>query len=282
MICSNYREWFLTYVDSYGKEPEIILKKEHSLRVANNMKCIFKALKLPKDYILLADFIGLFHDIGRFEQWRQCKTFQDSIYVDHADDSAYYLTYEGMIKQILPERIYDLLIYDAIKYHNKLFLPKEFCIKDEQIVKRHPSFQKILDISSNGLEAYFPLASLYAMSIRDADKIDILYQYIIAEYFLQMDNLPVSENVKQAFLENKPIDKRDRKTANDSLILRLAFINDINLTKSLTLIKDRQLLQGIRAHYPDKDHTNEYFDYAEQRLNTLIEENKGQEYVLKK
>lgn len=279
---SNYKKWFLNYVDSYGKEPEIILKRDHSLRVADNMKYIFQQLKMPNDYISLADFIGLFHDIGRFEQWRNYKTFNDNKSVDHADFSAHNLLYEGILKNILIERCYDSLIYDAIKYHNKLFLPKEFTLKNEQLFKMIPNLKNTLDLASSRLEESSAITSLYVMAIRDADKIDILHQYFVSQYFLKTDYLPVSDKVASDFFENKPIDKKYRKNLNDVLILRLAFLNDINLTRSLIMIRDRRILNKMQEAYPDKVHLNEYFRYAEERLNSLIDKNKDYEYVLKK
>ncbi len=276
MIKDNYQKWFQSYVEKYGDIPEIALKRTHSLRVATQMEHVFKLLKFSEDYTVLANFVGLFHDIGRFEQWRNYNTFNDNKSVDHADYSADKLIKDGLISEIISIRDYDKLIYDAIKYHNKLFLPNNLNIKNEQI------FQNNLDLNTAIKDNYRALTSLYSMAIRDIDKIDILYQYLLSNYFLNTDNLPVTDKVAENFFNNQIIDKRDRKNLNDALVLRLSFINDINLTKSLVLIKNNDFINKIRSVYPDKNNMTKFFIYAEDRLNQLIEDNYNHEYVLKK
>lgn len=276
----NYQNWFLKYVETYGKEPEIIMKRDHSLRVAKDMKGLFTQLNKGEDYTSLAHFIGLFHDIGRFEQWRQYHTFYDASSVDHASFSAEKLFFDGLIKEIIQIRDYDLFIYHAIKYHNKYALPKNLNIKDELVLSK-----PLNDIVKNFLEdidSFEAVDSLYSMSIRDMDKVDILKQYLLSDYFLKKDENPVTQKVADDFLMNKLIYKEDRKTYNDVMILRLSFINDMNLTASLKMIKEEKLLDYIYDVYPNKNQLSYYFGYAKERLQELIEENKNSIYVLKK
>lgn len=276
MNTNNYTNWFLNYVNTFGNEPMIILKRDHSIRVAKDMRMIFNSLSLCNEYVSLAHFLGLYHDIGRFKQWNIYHTFNDNKSVDHADYSAYNLINEGLINQIIPERDYDMLIYNAIKYHNKLNLPCGINIKDESI------FNTKLSLTENISNNFDIITSLYAMSIRDADKIDILKQYILSDDFLNTDNLPVSNSVAESFFNNKPIDKNDRKNLNDVLILRLSFINDFNLTQSLKVLQQRNLLNKIYDVFPDKENTKLFFEYANARLNQLISDNTNYQYVLKK
>lgn len=280
--CKRYRTWFLNYVKEYGNEPEVIIKKEHSFRVASSMKDVFQALDLNDEYISLAELIGLYHDIGRFEQWRKYHTFFDGSSVDHAQFGADILLCTGMIKQIYLERYYDFLIYDSIKYHNILSLPSELSIKDESVFKSSIDLEKVLKNYMDYEKDYKVINSLYAMAIRDADKLDILKQYTISDYLLKSDDIPVSPKVEEAFFANRPISKEDRKTKNDSMVLRLSFINDINLTKFLKLIRDENILERINLIYPNKELVQPYFDYAYKRLDELIDDNKKTQYVLKK
>ena len=120
------------------------------------------------------------------------------------------------------------------------------------------------------------------MAIRDADKMDILKQYLISDFLLNDSQLPVTEKVANDFLSNRPILKQDRKSPNDSLLLRLAFINDINLTYFLKQIKEENIIEKINEIYPQKNLTKIYFDYAKKRLDELIDNNKDTQYVLKK
>lgn len=274
MNLENYMTWFLNYVDKFGNEPKIILKKEHSLRVAENMNNIFNKIGFTDDYVLLAHFLGLYHDIGRFKQWQVYHTFYDSKSVDHADYSADNLIKEGLINEIISKRDYDLLIYNAIKYHNKLLLPANLSIKDEQI------FSAKMNLDDTIKYSFDSVTSLYSMAIRDADKLDILKQYLLSDYFLKTDHLPVSDNVSTSFFNNQNINKEDRKNLNDVLVLRLSFINDINLTEALRIIKKTDLLQKIYEVYPDKKNTELFFEYADSRLDQLITNNCSHQYVL--
>ena len=103
---------------------------------------------------------------------------------------------------------------------------------------------------------------------------------ILSDYFLKTDYLPVSDNVSISFFNNQNINKEDRKNLNDVLALRLSFINDINLTEALRLIKKDCLLQKIYEVYPDKKNTELFFEYADSRLDQLITNNCSHQYVL--
>ena len=83
---------------------------------------------LSTDFTDLAWFLGLLHDIGRFEQVRRYGTFIDSVSVDHAEFGADLLFQENLISrftsQALPEEWLQLL-ETAIRLHNKLTLPED-------------------------------------------------------------------------------------------------------------------------------------------------------------
>ena len=78
-------EAFQEYVSHYDAEnPMISDKVAHTFRVAENAEQIALHTSCPE----LADFawfLGLLHDIGRFEQIRRYGTFADGQSVDHAE-----------------------------------------------------------------------------------------------------------------------------------------------------------------------------------------------------
>ena len=77
-IVLTNQEIFLEYVSKFDcKEKEIKRKVDHSIRVSKLCRSIAEDLSLPKDVIEIAEFIGLVHDIGRFTQWQEYKTFDD-------------------------------------------------------------------------------------------------------------------------------------------------------------------------------------------------------------
>ena len=77
---------FDEYVYGYDmNESPISLKYQHSYRVMNICKEIAQDLNLNEEDTKLAMIIGLLHDYARFEQWKQFKTFDDALSIDHGD-----------------------------------------------------------------------------------------------------------------------------------------------------------------------------------------------------
>ena len=77
---------FIKYTENYDLKVEAIERKQkHSLRVMELSTKIATELKLSQDEINLATLIGLLHDIARFEQYTQYKTYRDVDSFDHGD-----------------------------------------------------------------------------------------------------------------------------------------------------------------------------------------------------
>ena len=88
-LLEQYRTWFSRFVQVHSSadgrdQQNILLKEEHTHRVCDNTRRIAAGLSLDADDAALAEAIALFHDVGRFPQYRQYRTFQDSISVNHA------------------------------------------------------------------------------------------------------------------------------------------------------------------------------------------------------
>ena len=83
-------KWFKVYVSGYLTEnPDdnhaIRLKEEHTYRVCGNITLLSRKLDLPPEDILLAKTMALFHDLGRFKQYRRYGTFNDRVSQNHAE-----------------------------------------------------------------------------------------------------------------------------------------------------------------------------------------------------
>lgn len=140
---------FQEYTSGYDLNDGMIWHKvAHTRRVAANCERIAISLGMDGDCVDFAWFLGLLHDIGRFEQVRRYGTFVDSISVDHAEFGADLLFKERLIDRFpvesLSEEWLDRL-ETAIRLHNKLALPDDL---DGQ-------------------------TRIFCEIIRDADKIDI-------------------------------------------------------------------------------------------------------------
>ena len=150
---------FRAYTAGYDPEnPMIRLKIVHTFRVAGLCGRIAGSLGMTGAPLDLAWFLGLLHDIGRFEQVRRYGTFFDAKSVDHAEFGADLLFREGLIGRFpaegLPEG-WPELSETAIRLHNKLTLPED------------------LD----------PKTRVFAEILRDADKVDIFR--VVAEIPLE-------------------------------------------------------------------------------------------------
>ncbi len=130
-------EIFENYIKSFNLNiPELNGKYNHTFRVSQYAEEIAKSINLDEKEINRAKICALFHDLGRFPQFSEYKTFIDDKSFDHGDKS----------EEILRNLEYDDdVVLNAVKYHNK---------------KDVPAFDELTSIHSN--------------IVRDADKLDIM------------------------------------------------------------------------------------------------------------
>lgn len=199
---------FDEYTSNYNlKDKGIYLKYHHSYAVSNLMKDLAISLDLTDEEIEIAKVIGLLHDIGRFEQWKKFASFNDKN-VDHADESCNYLFNDGHIREFLDDDKYDLVIENAIRYHNKLTVPK----MDEK-------------------------SSLFTKMIRDMDKVDI-YKQCAIHYEYTFNKEEVTKEVIDCFNKEMSISHSIKKSKSDGIITMLAFLFDINFEESFDILVD--------------------------------------------
>lgn len=209
----NIEEEFKKYVSKFDLNDESILRKYyHSLRVMDKTGKIAESIKLSEKYINIAKIAGLLHDYGRFEQWKKYHTFEDKKSVDHGDLGVEILFDGKEIERYDVKKENYKIIYNVIKYHNKLEIPEDLT-KEEKIICK---------------------------IIRDADKLDI-YELILDRKILFIDdNNPITPEVEKQFFENSSINKKIVKNESNRILLRLAMIYDINFKWSLEYIYIKQ------------------------------------------
>lgn len=242
-IDKAYKE-FDKYVSNYNPEhPRIKLKTEHIKRVAKNSVKIAKDLGLSEEDIKLAELIGIFHDIGRFEQVRIADTFSDKDSgINHAEQGVKVLFDNGLIRNFIKETDYDELIRKAVINHNKAKI-------DDGLTERELLFAKI---------------------IRDADKLDIFFTTVYFEFeplfwyhgFDQEEINPLI--VKQ--IENHELIHYDMiKNNADQIPIFYAYIYDLNFDSSLKTIVESKYLDGyterLKKHFTSKK-VQEQADYC--------------------
>lgn len=222
---------FIEFVDKYDLTMENIkLKKYHSLRVMEVAAKIAKKENFNAEEIEIATLIGLLHDIARFKQYTEYKTFKDAESFDHGDEAVKILEKDNYLRKFIQNDKYDEIIKLAIKNHNK------FVIEDG-ITEEQNKFCKI---------------------IRDADKLDIFY--IAAEILWQgqeekmessIMNPEIRETInKKILMENS---KYKKISYVDSIIKILGFIFDINFKSSFEILKDEKYVDRIVNRFKFKD-----------------------------
>ena len=227
MNLEKAKDEFIKYTENYDLEVERIKGKQtHSLRVMEISKQIAQNLELPQKEIEVATLIGLLHDIARFEQFTQYGTYKDLESFDHGDFGAEILQTD--LRKYIDTDKYDEIIIKAVKNHNKFKI--EEGLTEEEL--------------------------LQAQIIRDADKIDILYQSI--DRFWkgkehEVENSIISEVVIQQITNCSQTKRQIEESPIDNVMRVIAFIFDINFKASFQILKLEDYINKILNRYDLKD-----------------------------
>ena len=242
------QEEFIRYTNDYLEYGTMItLKINHTNRVVDLCEQLAKSLNLTEEETHIAKIIGLLHDIGRFEQWKNYKSFKDYETIDHASLGIEILKKNNFLRKFIKDISYDDIIIKSIEYHNKFSIPDDLDEKEEMFVKL----------------------------IRDADKLDILYLYIDKEIDLPMDN-EFTSNTYQIIMQGKSVNRPSLKTKTDKLSVSLGFVFDINYKYSFNYLKEKNYYNEIIDYYSTKL-DNELFkkqlEEIRKKINNYIEVN---------
>ena len=239
---------FVEYVKKYDlNDFKIKLKLSHSIRVEQYAKQIAQSIELNDEDVEIATMIGLFHDVGRFEQIKRYNTFIDAESIDHAHLEIEILKETKWIEKYINNSDVITMIYDAIEYHNKLKI-------NDTIQGKTLVFAKI---------------------IRDADKIDIL-ELPKFEGEAQIYNLPeikeckISQEVYNEFFENKLIDGNKLKNGADKLVYSMGYIYDLNYKKSFEILKKNNSIDNLmKMAENSQDEAN--FEKIKQHIKEFVD-----------
>jgi HD superfamily phosphodiesterase len=243
------KEEFLNYTEKYDLKDENIKRKQvHSLRVMENSKIIAEKLELSQEEVKLAALIGLLHDIARFEQYTRFQTYRDVDSFDHGDYALKILEID--LRKYIKDNRFDKIIKIAIKNHNKFQIEKGLTTQEE----------------------------LFAKIIRDADKIDILYEAVDIFWKGQKKEIEDSTISKEVFesIKNKELIKRSKdKKFNklESIMTYIAFVFDINFSVSFEILYKENYINRILNGFDYKDrYVQKTVDEVREIANNYIKE----------
>ncbi len=227
---TRYIRWFNAFCEGYYEQQQehdrnYRLKQEHTYRVCDNVSRITLSENAPSDLSELAWLCGLFHDLGRFPQYRHYRTFKDSLSINHGVLSSQIIRDSAIAKDLDSAQLN--IVSEAVKFHNAYRVPDELSDHDTLFCLR---------------------------ALRDADKIDIWKVFI--EYYgaeaidkpsavgLGLSEDPFcSEEAIRAVLQERLLSLSDVKTLNDFKLLQLSWVFDLNFKESYRILKERDYLK---------------------------------------
>jgi len=253
----NYlKTWFTEYVSNfYSDDPDynhlIRLKEEHTIRVRCNIAMLGKELGITKHEMVLAETIALFHDIGRFKQYKTYRTFNDFVSENHARLGLRQIAIHGVLSVCTTAE--KRLITRAIAYHNASTLP----------------------VNENANTLFF------MRLIRDADKLDIWKLFIdyckereknhSSAIELGLPDDPVySQRVIESLKQRRLVLMQDLKTLNDFKLLQIGWVYDLNFVPSFQAVQNRKYIEKLEETLPQSKEIKEAVQQAHDHVNSFL------------
>ncbi len=233
------RQHFNSYVDTFRSadsslHPMMELKLQHSLRVADEARGIATELEWSEAEIVLAEAIGLFHDVGRFPQYQKYQTYYDPKSVNHGCLGFQILRDSDWLNLAADDE--KTLILESVRLHNVHSLPADLPAE----------LKRFVDL------------------VRDADKLDI---YHVVNSAFDKDNLKdnpgIMWNMPRDFSPDSIIlkDLRNRRQASyldvksqaDFCLLQLCWIYDFNYQPAIRRIYERKIIDRLAGRLPENE-----------------------------
>jgi hypothetical protein len=202
------------------------LKLVHSVKVAGEVEQIGCRQGIDRNTLELAKITGLLHDVGRFQQYAEYKTFNDSVSLNHGELGA------AIIKRKRPLDGFDeteqKAVLRTVALHNLAVAP---CGED-------------------------PEPDILLNLVRDADKLDIYRIFIHQNAGREMNwqvgtNGDISDGVHDDIQSNRPVALQHVKNYFDAIAMRLAWAFDINYDSTVQRIRERGYWNHMLSALPD-------------------------------
>ena len=230
--------------------PPLALKADHCRRVSNEAGSVSRDLEWPDQNVDTAVAAGLLHDIGRFTQYTEYRTFSDSLSVDHGERGAEVLEQTGLLAD-LDSPDCESIVY-TVRRHNCLSVPQTGKSRKNALLRL----------------------------IRDCDKLDI-FRIVLGE--VERDgfkSLPemlagislertVSSAVTEEILTDRRASMVNVKTLADFMLMQFSWIYDLNYTASVIRFRDRRILQRIIRQIESDANVERILAEAESFLQTV-------------
>ena len=250
-------EEFKKYTNAFDLEEKAIRGKfYHTFRVEDNCSVIANSIFKQdiEENVNLARIIGLFHDLGRFEQYHFFHTFADKMSFDHA------------------ERSEEIIIENG--YNDKFVIDDDIIKNKGEIINfavRNHSKYRIEETNDEN-------KIIFSNIVRDADKLDIVKEcseglFDGEEHDNNIKNGKFKEIFLNQILNKQELDKKGEEIEPiDHLLIYVGFIFDMNYRKSLEILKENDYINKIFDRYTYLDETKEKVDMIKVFANECIDE----------
>ena len=269
------------------KKPRYEDKLTHSLFVMDEALLVDALFtKYSPNYRNLLAINALFHDIGRFEQMRVTGTFFDpeipKFYPgmkDHGDLGARLMSKEGLLKKLIPDvRLYDEEVKKVIEDHSK--------VSSERLNRTILNYIQVF--SSYDLEEIFmsnkteneidALRKINTAIVQDVDRLDIFRKIIKGIWVPMTVDESIDPEIWKLFKEGKlptieEIKRQGKWNANVGHLVRMSFINQMNLVPVLMRIRDENLIDKVYMTTGENGkHVEDAYLFAKEELDRKIDE----------
>lgn len=238
MTTTDLPKAFLAYYETFPYDEMNLLKLNHTYRVVENAQHIMKSESFSPELTALGEMAAWLHDLGRFSQFTQYRTFSDSKSVNHALLSCGEALRLGWLDDRSPADRNAIL--QAIAFHNLRDLPP--------------------NLPENDL--------LLAHLVRDADKLDIftiLDEAIKTNYLASHPEVywglpftaPPSEAVVRSILAGESVSYSDINSFADFVFIQVSWCRgglyfagsrQLALTRNEVGIRRDYLIQILPQH----------------------------------
>ena len=258
-LLKNIFDWFENYAAEHMENcPEdrkfmLGLKLEHSRKVAMVSRCLAEEIGWEPTDINAAEALGILHDVGRFSQFAEYGTFNDSQSINHGERGWQITNDSGILEPA--DDIYRQAILDGILYHNRREIPPG-------LTKFSLKFVKL---------------------IRDADKLDI---YRVISDTVKNDSLgkrlkavmhlspegPVSDGAVDDILSRKTVSNENLSSLGDFYLMLLSWIYDINYRESVKWMHRSKIYEILEPLIPQSERASYAFATVSADMKTRLGE----------
>ena len=261
-VFAEHRQRFLDYTATFEDVPDaapLRLKVEHTFKVFDHACLIISSLGQESsplqekahdaELCRAAILAALYHDCGRFPQFKQYRTFLDAKSVNHAVLSFQTMRDNGFLKEESP-RVRGLA-HCAVLLHNKHTLPE----------KLNADARFVTDV------------------VRDADKLDIfriMVSYLTSALpekdavLLHVKDEPESwsPNVAEDVLAGRIAKYSDLRYVNDFRLLLGTWMHELRFAATKRELAERGLMAEVLSQLPKADALSP----AVEKLKAMLEE----------